>query len=113
MAEVRQRLEQRLALKPAAEWCELLGREGIPSGPIYNVPEMLQDEHMRARGLIVEQAHPTAGTLRTLACPVRLSGTPASYRLPPPLLGQHTEAILAELGYSPAEICRLQEAGAI
>lgn len=111
--EVCQLLEERLAAKPVAEWCELLGAENIPCAPIYNVPQMLQDDHMRARGFVVEQAHPTAGTLRMLACPVHLSRTSASYRLPPPLLGQHTEAILGELGYSPADISRLQEAGAV
>jgi len=111
--EVRQHLEERLAARSVAQWCDLLAQAQIPSGPIYDVPQMLQDGHMRARGFVVEQGHPTAGALRTLSCPVHLSDTPASYRLPPPLLGQHTDQILGELGYSPEEISRLRQAGAV
>jgi crotonobetainyl-CoA:carnitine CoA-transferase CaiB-like acyl-CoA transferase len=111
--EVRQRLEERLAARPATEWAQLLDQAGIPAGPIYSIPEMLQDEHMRARGFVVEQEHATAGTLRTLASPIRLHETPPGYRLPPPLLGQHTDEILAELGFTAQEIARMRGSGAV
>ena len=111
--EVRARVEERLATRPVAEWCRLLEDADVPNGPIYSVPQMLHDEQMQARDFIVEQQHPVAGTLRTLACPIRLSDTPATYRLPPPTLGQHTDDILAELGYSPSEITRLHDSQAV
>jgi len=112
-AEVRERLEEKLAERNAAEWAELLERVGVPAGPIYSIPEMLLDAHVRARGFVVEQEHPTVGTLRTLASPLRLDDTPASYRLPPPLLGQHTDEILTELGFSGDDIRELRDAGMV
>ncbi|MBN1400203.1 MAG: CoA transferase [Anaerolineae bacterium] len=111
--EVRLLIENRLANAPVAEWVERLEAVGVPAGPIYSVPEMLADEHMHARGFVVEQAHPVAGTLRTLRSPLRLSETSPNLRLPPPLLGQHTDEILAELGYSQMEIEALRRDGAV
>lgn len=111
--EVRARLEERLATRPVAEWCSLLEEADVPNGPIYTVPQMLADEQMQARGFVVEQQHPVTGTLQTLSCPIRLSDTPATYRLPPPTLGQHTNDILAELGYSPSEIATLRDSRAV
>ncbi len=111
--EVRQILDERLSHRTVAEWCEELERAQIPSAPIYTVPQMLNDPHMRARGFVVEQPHPIAGTLRTLASPMHLSDTPASYRLPPPLLGEHTDEVLRELGYEEEQIRRLHEEGAV
>jgi crotonobetainyl-CoA:carnitine CoA-transferase CaiB-like acyl-CoA transferase len=83
----------------------------IPCGPINAVPDLLGDEHYRARGNLVALAHPTAGTVTTLANPVRLAGTPPTYRLPPPRLGEHTAEVLAELGYAAGAVAALQAAG--
>jgi formyl-CoA transferase/CoA:oxalate CoA-transferase len=77
------------------------------------VPDSLADGHYLARGNIVEMQHPAAGLIRTLANPVRLADTPAEYRLPPPRLGEHTEAVLRELGFSQEEMDRLRQAGDI
>jgi formyl-CoA transferase/CoA:oxalate CoA-transferase len=68
---------------------------------------------MRARGFVVEQEHPTLGALQLLASPLHLSDTPTTYRRPPPLLGEHTDEVLAELGYSQAEIGELHVRGAV
>jgi formyl-CoA transferase/CoA:oxalate CoA-transferase len=111
--EVRELVERQLAHRPVAEWCEMLEEAAIPSGPIYGVPEMLDDPHMRARGFVVEQEHPLVGKLNTLACPIHLSDTPATYRLPPPSLGEHTDQVLSELGYGSDEIVRLHQEGAV
>lgn len=111
--EVRALIEARLASRPAQEWWRILDAAGVPSGPIYDIPQMLADEHMRARGFVVEQPHPTAGSVRTLASPLHLSETPASLRMAPPLLGQHTDEVLAELDYSPQEIANLRAQGAV
>ena len=111
--QVRELLEEHLAARSVAEWCQLLEEARVPAGPIYSVPDMLNDPHMRARGCVVSQQHPTAGALHTLASPLRLSETPANCRLAPPLLGQHTDKVLAELGYGAAEAALLHASGAV
>src|SRR5579859_609881 len=103
-------LQSRLQAVPSAELLRRLQAAEIPCGPINAVPDSLADPHYVARGNIVQLEHATAGAIRSLANPVRLSDTPPSYRLPPPRLGEHTQAILAQLGYSPAEIETLRGA---
>jgi formyl-CoA transferase len=103
-------LQSRLQAVPSAELLRRLQAAEIPCGPINAVPDSLADPHYVARGNIVQLEHATAGAIRSLANPVRLSDTPPSYRLPPPRLGEHTQAILAELGYTPAEIETLRGA---
>jgi crotonobetainyl-CoA:carnitine CoA-transferase CaiB-like acyl-CoA transferase len=85
----------------------------IPCGPINSVPDTLADPHYVARGNRVTLDHPAAGPVDSLANPVRLADTPASYRLPPPRMGEHTAAILAELGYAGDAIERLRAAGTV
>lgn len=106
-------LEARLRQMPAAEVLEKLQAAEIPCGPINSVNDLLTDAHYLARGNIVELAHPRAGAVKSLANPVRLSETPATYRLPPPSLGEHTLAVLAELGYPPEAAERLQAEGVV
>src|ERR1700730_10498370 len=85
-------------------WLEKLELAGIPAAPINGVPEALHDAQTLARGLIVQLEHPALGKVRSIANPVNLSGTPVSYRLPPPLLGEHTEQILQDLGFATGEL---------
>jgi glutaryl-CoA transferase len=86
--------------QPAATWLEQFAAADIPAGPINTVAEALNDEQTRARGLIVQLDHPALGTAQSIANPIRFSNTPVSYRLPPPLLGEHTGEVLQSLGYS-------------
>jgi crotonobetainyl-CoA:carnitine CoA-transferase CaiB-like acyl-CoA transferase len=88
----------------AAIWLEKFAEADIPAGPINTVAEAIEDRQTRARGLIVQLEHPTIGTAKSIANPMRFSKTPVSYRLPPPLLGEHTGVILRSLGYSVAEV---------
>ena len=112
-AQVVGLLQSRLEAWPATEVLARLQAVEIPCGPINSVADSLADAHYQARGNIVEMEHATAGHLRSLANPVRLADTPAAYRLPPPRLGEHTPAILAELGYAAGQIEALRAAGDI
>jgi crotonobetainyl-CoA:carnitine CoA-transferase CaiB-like acyl-CoA transferase len=83
--------------KTTAEWIKALESANIPCGPINSIDQVFADPHAIARGLTVAMEHPVAGKLDLVASPLRLEKTPPEYRLPPPLLGQHTDEILAEM----------------
>jgi crotonobetainyl-CoA:carnitine CoA-transferase CaiB-like acyl-CoA transferase len=106
-------LDQYLAARPAREWVELMNVADIPSGPLYAVDEALNDPHIRARHMIVQMEHPSVGPFKSLAFPGFFSGTPMSYRIAPPRLGEHTDQVLAELGYDAAGIARLYAEGVV
>jgi alpha-methylacyl-CoA racemase len=85
----------------------------VPAGPIYSVPEALDDAHVRARGMVQELAHPGLGPVRGLGNPVKMSRTPAVMRGVAPALGQDTDAILREAGLADGEIATLRAQGAV
>jgi crotonobetainyl-CoA:carnitine CoA-transferase CaiB-like acyl-CoA transferase len=88
----------------AASWLQKLAQADIPVAPINTVSGALDDAQTRARNLIVHLEHPSIGAAKSIANPIRLSSTPVTYRLPPPLLGEHTTQILQSLGYSSEDI---------
>jgi len=90
--------------RSAAEVVEALNAAGVPAGAINNMQQCFADPQVQVRGLAVPLAHPAKPDLRVLGSPLRFSATPVSYRLPPPLLGQHTEEVLKGLGMDAAAI---------
>ena len=85
-------------------WLATLNAAGVPCGAVRNIGEVLADPQLEAREMVATMMHPTVGATRVIGSPIKLSDTPASVRTPPPVLGQHTEAVLAEFGYSTEEI---------
>ena len=106
-------LDAHFAQRDADEWLKHLRETRIPCGPVNSLADILTDEHFQARGGLLEMIHPAAGELQMLANPIHFSETPPIYKRPPPLLGQHTEEILAEVGYRSSEILAFQENGSV
>ena len=107
------RIEQVTRSRPREHWLARFEAEGIPCGPINTYADVLADEQIMARGMVVETHHPTLGRLRTLGTPLKLSRTPLVTGRPAPLLGQHTTEVLREAGYSDTEVAELRAAGAV
>ena len=89
-------LEKIFLRRDSSFWIESLWREGIPAGPINTVDKVFADPNTTAREMVVEMDHPAAGKVRLIGSPMKFSGTPVEYRLPPPLLGEHTASVLKE-----------------
>ncbi|MCZ2402193.1 CoA transferase [Paenarthrobacter sp. Z7-10] len=106
-------LEGIMATKSTAQWVEILDRAGVPVGPIQTVDQAVEDPQVLARGMVAELNHPTAGKLKVVGCPIRLTRTPAAIRTAPPLLGQHTDDVLTGLGFSAEQIASLRGSGAV
>ena len=110
---LRPMLVERLRARPAAEWLADLKAAGVPCGGVRDLEQVFTDPQVLERAMVVALDHPVAGAIRQLGVPVKLGGTPGAVRTPPPTLGQHTAAILGELGIEGAEAARLRAAGAI
>jgi formyl-CoA transferase len=108
--ELSRLLQLEFLKRPSNEWIDAFQLAGIPVGPIKNVAEILDDPHVHAREMVVEVDHPVIGRMKTLGVPIKLSETPGAVTRAAPTLGQHSDEILCELGYSPAEIADLHAA---
>ena len=107
-------LEKMTRQKTKSEWIALLEQAKVPCGPINNVKEVFENEQVLSRNVLQNIMHPTIGNLKLVASPMRLSKTPTEVRLPPPLLGQHTNEVLSErLHLNLAEIDALRRKGVI
>jgi crotonobetainyl-CoA:carnitine CoA-transferase CaiB-like acyl-CoA transferase len=92
-------LEAAMTRETTEHWVDALLEAGVPAGPILDYAQVVDDPHTHARDMVVEMEHPEAGTVRGLGIPMKLSATPGTIRRPAPLLGQHTDEILAELDH--------------
>ncbi len=108
------RLQEVFVTKTYETWEALLLAHGIPVGAINTIDQVVQHPQVQARGMIVENDHPVAGTVKLVGVPVKLSATPGSIREPAPLLGQHTDAVLRDyLGMDETAIAVLHQQGVL
>jgi crotonobetainyl-CoA:carnitine CoA-transferase CaiB-like acyl-CoA transferase len=106
-------MNARLKNRKVDELIAALEAEGVPCGPINSIADMAADPQTAARGMVVELEHPRAGRTRALGLPIKLSATPGAVSRPAPTFGQHTREVLAEFGFSRAEIDALYASNAV
>jgi crotonobetainyl-CoA:carnitine CoA-transferase CaiB-like acyl-CoA transferase len=107
-------LEAILLDRPSRAWTEALEAAGVPCGPVNDLAQVFEDPQVIHRELRVELPHPVAGAVPVVRSPIRLSGTPVVHRDPPPVLGQHSRQVLAELlGMTDEEIQALRVSGVV
>ena len=106
-------LEEKLGERTSAAWEGVLNEAGVANGPILHLDEVFEDPQVLHQEMLLEQDHPTIGKIKQIGFPTKLSRTPASLRLPPPLMGEHTDEVLGELGYSPEEIQAMRKEGVL
>ncbi|MBT9490260.1 MAG: CoA transferase [Rubrivivax sp.] len=102
-------LEPVLRQRAKADWLAALEAAKVPCGAINHLGEVFADPQVQAREMVTRWQHPLAGEIELVASPIKLSATPVAQHRPPPLLGQHTEELLAEFGFSPAECGALRD----
>ena len=113
-ADLKAVLDRRLSAEPRAYWIERLTAAGVPCGSVRDLEEVFSDPQVEARAMVAELEHAKAGMLKLLGTPLKFSETPAEIRTPPPLLGEHTDAVLTrDLGLAPEAVAALRAQGVI
>jgi crotonobetainyl-CoA:carnitine CoA-transferase CaiB-like acyl-CoA transferase len=110
---LRPLLEARFRTASSASWLRALAEAEVPSGPINDILTAFGLPQSRARGMDVTVRHPVLGPIRQVGLPIKLSATPGSVRTAPPLLGEHTDEILTELGFDAAAVADLRARGVV
>jgi formyl-CoA transferase len=105
-------LEKTFIAKTSEEWVDLLLAAGIPAGPINTYPQAFDSEHGQHRQMRMEIDHPIEGKVPNIGFAVKMMGTPQQVSRHPPLLGEHTNEILKELGIAGQELKALEDGGA-
>jgi CoA:oxalate CoA-transferase len=106
-------INEKTRARTVEAWIERLNEAGVPCGRVMSLAEVFSDPQVLAQEMVLEVEHPGHGPVRITGFPIKLFGTPARLRHPAPGLGQHTDAILRDLGYSPDHIAALRQRGAI
>jgi crotonobetainyl-CoA:carnitine CoA-transferase CaiB-like acyl-CoA transferase len=108
-----QRIEAITSQRPREHWLAIFDASDIPCGPINDYSQVFADAQIRAREMVVEVDHPTLGRIQSLGSPIKMSETPPDVRRRAPLLGEHTDAVLGELGMRASEIAALRANGVV
>jgi len=111
--EVSYGLKQVFRTKTRDEWFEILSKKDIPISKVHSLDEVFTDPQVLHRNMLIEVEHPTEGKIKQAGIAIKLSDTPGKVRRLPPTLGEHTEEILTEIGYSKQSIDELRQDGAI
>ncbi|MGF9713371.1 MULTISPECIES: CaiB/BaiF CoA transferase family protein [Paenibacillus] len=111
--ELEALIEEVMASHDSAYWLDKCEKAGVPSGPINNFAEAMQDPHYLARDMIQEVEHPVIGKMKMIGIPTKFSLTPGQIRMPAPTLGQHTDEILQSIGVEEEQIQSMRQNGVI
>jgi crotonobetainyl-CoA:carnitine CoA-transferase CaiB-like acyl-CoA transferase len=111
-AEINRAINEITSRRTMADWIDDLNKAGVPCGPIYNLAQAFADPQIRHQQMVLELEQPS-GRVKTLGFPLKLSKTPAALHRPSPQLGEHTEEILINLGFSTAEVETFKAQGVI
>jgi len=111
--EISSYLKQLFRTKTRDEWFKILSRKNIPIGKVHSWDEVFTDPQVLHRKMLIEVEHPTEGKIKQVGIAIKLSDTPGEIKSPPSMLGEHTEEILAEIGYTRQGIDELRRDGAI
>ncbi len=106
-------LEETFSQRDSEHWLGVLDEAGVPNGPINDMRDVYDDPQVAARGMVEEMVHPVSGVTKHIGIPLKLSATPGSIRRPSPVLGQHTDEVLAEHGFGQGEVADLRNMGAV
>ena len=106
-------MQAMLVQHDSAHWLALFDAAGVPAGPVHSIGQALSHPQTLARGMVQAVQHPQLGSMQTLGCPIHFSQTPTRIDRAAPSLGQDTEVLLGEFGYSTAEIAELVNIGAV
>ena len=112
-AELLPMITEVLKTRGMQQWASLLDAAGVPCSPINTIPQVFEDEQVRHRGMLLDIAHPSAGSVPQIRSPMRFAQAALSFDKAPPLLGQHTDEVLAELGFDAQQISAWNSAGVI
>jgi crotonobetainyl-CoA:carnitine CoA-transferase CaiB-like acyl-CoA transferase len=111
--EMEQEIEAIFVTQPTAHWVEKLDAADVPAGPVYGYDQIMNDPHIKARKMVVEIDHPKIGRMKTIGLPIKSTGELTAIRMPAPWLGQHSDEVLRDLGYTGADLDGLFEDGVI
>jgi CoA:oxalate CoA-transferase len=106
-------LDERFLTKTRDEWLAILEKEKCIATPVQRLSEVCKDPQALANNYFIDVDHPEVGKMRQVGFPWDFSHTPAEWRMPAPELGQHTDEVLSEIGYTKEEVQQLRDAGAI
>lgn len=107
--ELVQIISEKMKLKPLRHWQELMISAGIPNGPINDMEDVFHDPQVTARNMVIEIPHPTAGSVKLVGSPLKLSRTPVAMKRHPPLYSEHTELILTGMGYTSEQMNEMEK----